>query len=108
MLTGCRLSEVTTLKWDHVDIKARELRLPDSKTGAKVVHFGKTAADVLTSIKKLDGNPYVITGTKMVGSRLTDCSIPGGAFGRRPVSTMSASTIFGTRMPAAPSPWAKD
>jgi integrase len=76
MLTGCRLSEITTLKWDYVDIKARELRLPDSKTGAKVVHFGKTAVDVLNSIKKLDGNPYVITGTKMVGSRLTDLQHP--------------------------------
>ena len=76
MLTGCRLSEITTLKWDYVDIKACELRLPDSKTGAKVVHFGKTAADVLNSIKKLDGNPYVITGTKMVGSRLTDLQHP--------------------------------
>jgi integrase len=76
MLTGCRLSEITTLKWDYVDIKARELRLPDSKTGAKVVHFGKTAADVLTSIKKLDGNPYVITGQKNDGSRLTDLQHP--------------------------------
>jgi len=76
MLTGCRLSEITTLKWDYVDIKARELHLPDSKTGAKVVHFGKTAADVLTSIKKLDGNPYVITGQKNDGSRLTDLQHP--------------------------------
>jgi integrase len=76
MLTGCRLSEITTLKWDYVDIKARELRLPDSKTGAKVVHFGKTAVDVLSSIMKLDDNPYVITGTKMVGSRLTDLQHP--------------------------------
>jgi integrase len=32
MLTGCRLSEIMTLKWVYVDIKARELRLPDSKT----------------------------------------------------------------------------
>jgi len=76
MLTGCRLSEITTLKWDYVDIKARELRLPDSKTGAKVVHFGKTVVDVLNGIKKLDDNPYVITGTKIVGSRLTDLQHP--------------------------------
>ena len=76
MLTGCRLGEITTLKWDYVDIKARELRLPDSKTGAKVVHFGKTAADILDGIKKLDGNPYVITGQKNDGSRLTDLQHP--------------------------------
>jgi integrase len=76
MLTGCRLGEITTLKWDYVDIKARELRLPDSKTGAKVVHFGKTAADILDGIKKLDDNPYVITGQKNDGSRLTDLQHP--------------------------------
>jgi integrase len=76
VLTGCRLGEITTLKWDYVDIKACELRLPDSKTGAKVVHFGKTAAEILKAIKRLDGNPYVITGQKNDGSRLTDLQHP--------------------------------
>ena len=33
MLTGCRLSEVQKLRWEHVDLEAGELRLPDSKTG---------------------------------------------------------------------------
>jgi integrase len=75
MLTGCRLGEIMTLQWAHVDIKARELRLPDSKTGAKIVHFGKTAADVLEGIEKLDDNPYVITGKKP-GSHLTDLQHP--------------------------------
>lgn len=75
MLTGCRLGEIMTLKWDYVDLKARELRLPDSKTGAKIVHFGKTAADVLKGIEKLEDNPYVITGKKE-GSRLTDLQHP--------------------------------
>lgn len=75
MLTGCRLSEIMTLKWDYVDIKVRELRLPDSKTGAKIVHFGNTAADVLKGIKKAEDNPYVITGKKQ-GSRLTDLQHP--------------------------------
>ena len=75
MLTGCRLGEIMTLKWDYVDLKARELRLPDSKTGAKIVHFGKTAAAVLKGIEKLENNPYVITGKKE-GSRLTDLQHP--------------------------------
>jgi integrase len=75
MLTGGRLSEIMTLKWVYVDIKARELRLPDSKTGAKTVHFGKMAVDVLKSIRRLDENPYVITGKKE-GGRLTDLQHP--------------------------------
>lgn len=75
MLTGCRLGEIMTLKWTHVDIKARELRLPDSKTGAKVIHFGEAAAEILKRIKKIDGNPYVITGVKP-GCHLTDLQHP--------------------------------
>ena len=39
MLTGCRLSEIQKLRWEHVDLEAGELRLPDTKTGAKVVHL---------------------------------------------------------------------
>lgn len=75
LLTGCRLGEIMTLKWDYVDLKARELRLPDSKTGAKIVHFGKVAADVLKRIEKLEDNPYVVTGKK-AGSHLTDLQHP--------------------------------
>src|SRR5579863_8442774 len=75
MLTGCRLNEIMTLKWDYVDLTDRELRLPDSKTGAKVVPFGKTAAAVLKRIEKLDDNPYVITGKKL-GGCLTDLQHP--------------------------------
>ena len=33
MLTGCRLNEILTLRWDDVDRKAGELRLRDAKTG---------------------------------------------------------------------------
>jgi len=75
MLTGCRLGEIMTLEWDHVYLRRRELRLPDSKTGAKIVHFGKVAADVLKGIERLEDNPYVITGKKP-GGRLTDLQHP--------------------------------
>ena len=34
MLTGCRLREILTLKWDDIDRKAAELRLRDAKTGS--------------------------------------------------------------------------
>ena len=50
---------------------AGTLNLPDSKTGAKVVHIGKPAVDVLRRIPPLPGNPWVITG-KLPGSRLSD------------------------------------
>jgi integrase len=71
ILTGCRLGEIMTLQWEHVDIAGKAFRLPDSKTGAKVVHLGQPAVEVLQKIKRVEGNPWVIVGTKP-GARLTD------------------------------------
>jgi integrase len=71
MLTGCRLGEIMTLQWEHVDIPGKALRLPDSKTGAKVVHLGQPAVEVLEKIERVEKNPWVIVGTKP-GARLTD------------------------------------
>ena len=51
ILTGYRLGEIMMLQWENVDIAGRALRPPDSKTGAKIVHLGKPAFDVLTGIK---------------------------------------------------------
>lgn len=62
MLTGCRHGEILSLKWSHVDLEQNCLRLPDSKTGAKVVYIPPAAVDVLSSIKRVRDNPYVIIG----------------------------------------------
>ena len=75
MLTGCRLSEIQKLLWEHVDLEASELRLPDTKTGAKVVYLGDPAIAVLERIDRRDGNPWVIAGRKP-GSHLTDLQHP--------------------------------
>ena len=64
MLTGCRKAEILTLRWEHVDLEAGELRLPDSKTGAKIVHLGDPAIAVLCGIPRPDDSPWVITGSK--------------------------------------------
>jgi integrase len=71
ILTGCRLNEIMTLKWSYVDIMDRVLRLPDSKTGAKVVHLGQPAIDLLQAAERVEGNPWVISGT-LPGKRLSD------------------------------------
>ncbi len=63
ILTGCRLNEVMKLKWPHVDMADRVLRLPDSKTGAKVVHLGQPAVELLREANRIAGNPWVIAGT---------------------------------------------
>ena len=64
MLTGCRSGEIMSLRWEYVDLEAGEIRLPDSKTGAKVVHLGDPAIAVLRSIPRMEGSPWVLPGVK--------------------------------------------
>ena len=82
VLTGCRLSEIMTLRWEDVDPEAAELRLPDSKTGARVVHLGGSAVAVLRGIPRVEGNPWVIAGRRP-GSRLASLHYPWGRIRKR-------------------------
>ncbi|MBF0327337.1 MAG: tyrosine-type recombinase/integrase [Alphaproteobacteria bacterium] len=47
LLTGCRKSEILSLKWSAVDFERGYLRLPDSKTGEKPVPLGAPALKLL-------------------------------------------------------------
>ena len=47
---------------EYVDLKAGELRLPDSKTGARLIPLSPAAAEVITSLPRIAGNPWVIPG----------------------------------------------
>lgn len=64
VFTGCRVSEILTLHWDHVDFERACLRLPDSKTGAKVVHLAAPALDILAGLPRVKDNPYVLPGAR--------------------------------------------
>ena len=61
MFTGARLGEILNLRWDQVDSERTCLRLPESKTGAKVIHLNAPALEVLNGIER-DGSPWVIAG----------------------------------------------
>ena len=73
LYTGARLSEVQTLKWEH--IRGHRIHLPDSKTGAKTIPLNGPALEVLAGTKRVEGNPYVITGTAE-SAHLTDLQKP--------------------------------
>ena len=70
MLTGCRKSEVLGLRWEDVALGESELRLVDSKTGARVVSLPPAAAGLLAALPRLPGNPWVFPGRK-AGARLS-------------------------------------
>lgn len=59
MLTGCRKSEILSLRWDWVDFERAMLRLPDSKTGAKTVPLAAPALELLERLPRVEGNPHV-------------------------------------------------
>jgi integrase len=62
LLTGGRRGEILGLRWPHVDFEQRYLRLPDSKTGAKVVYLNPPALEALARLPHVEGNPYVFPG----------------------------------------------
>ena len=64
LLTGCRRGEIVDLRWDHVDFEHECLRLPDSKTGAKVVYLNAPARVLLQELPRMTDNPRVIPGMR--------------------------------------------
>jgi integrase len=52
LLSGCRKSEILSLRWEWVDIERGVLRLPDSKTGAKVVPLAAPAVKLLAELPR--------------------------------------------------------
>ncbi len=59
MLTGCRKSEILSLRWENVSPEAREFRLPDAKTGARVVSLSPPALKLLSALPRTPGSPWV-------------------------------------------------
>jgi integrase len=67
LLTGARRGEIFGLQWQSVDLGQKCLRLPDSKTGAKVIFLNEAALDILRSLPRLKDNLHVIPGTLVGG-----------------------------------------
>ena len=64
LLSGCRLSEILTLRWTDVDIDRGLLMLPDSKTGARPIWLNGAAVAVLESLAAIRIGDYVIAGDR--------------------------------------------
>ena len=63
-LTGCRRSEITGLKRAEVDLKARVLRLDDTKTGASLRPIGEAAAAVILNAQHRSNSIYLLPGMR--------------------------------------------
>lgn len=71
LLTGARKSELLSLRWEDVDLEAREIRFPETKAGgAHTVPLSDPAVEILQNLPREKGNPHVFPGRRK-GSHLT-------------------------------------
>ncbi len=75
ILSGARLNEILTLKWEHIDFERGIIFLPDSKTGKKPIILNDAAVEVLNALPRFAMNPYVIVGARR-GKHLVNLQKP--------------------------------
>lgn len=65
LYTGCRLSEVLTLRWDQVDFDTGTILLRKTKAGKpQTVTINAPARQVLNDLKRNDSCPWVVPGKR--------------------------------------------
>ena len=78
MLTGCRKSEILTLRWKDVDPEAGELRLADAKSGPRTVQLPPAAVRLLETLPRRNDSPWVFPGGDRDGRLKSPWVFPGG------------------------------
>ena len=58
-LSGCRRNEALTLQWKWLDFEHGLAKLPDSKTGQKVLLLGREALNFLQTLPKTSSSPLI-------------------------------------------------
>ena len=116
LLTGCRKNEILSLQWDDVDRVTGELRLKDTKSGARRVPLTPAVEAVLSGIPRSDDSSWVIPGRRP-DRRLggdppgLDASAgarrPGGCAAPRPAPQLCLARAGARRRPADDRPAAR-
>ncbi len=75
-LSGCRVGEVVSLRWEHVDFENGGLHLADAKAGARVHPIGAQAIALLASIPRIEDSPWIFQG-KRSGDALSVYTVEG-------------------------------
>jgi integrase len=76
LLTGARLNEVLTARWEWVDLERHTIELPDSKGGARSLFLSQTAAEVLEDQERAYGRGVFIFPGPGVEGRLVNLRKP--------------------------------
>jgi integrase len=62
MLTGARIGELLTLKWDDIRFEEKELHLEDTKTGHSRRPISAEACRLFKTVERMVGSDYVFRG----------------------------------------------
>ena len=106
VLTGCRRNEILGLRWDDLNFETGEMRLRDTKTGARMVPLPPKSVEILAGLPRTPDNPWVFPGRKK-GTRLVNLNDSWDRVASAPTSTASACMTCVTRTPPALSHWAR-
>jgi len=62
-LSGCRLGEALALRWEDIDFQNGTLRIRDAKAGPRMHMVGTLSIELIASIPRVDGSPWVFPST---------------------------------------------
>jgi integrase len=74
-LTGCRLSEVLSLRWEYVDLAGAALNLPDAKAGARAHAIGAPAMALLRAMMPEAPAGWVFRSPSSADKPLSDSTV---------------------------------
>ncbi|TDQ83071.1 site-specific recombinase XerD [Dongia mobilis] len=64
LITGARPAEIEGLRWEELDLKARCIRVRNSKTGYSVRPLPPSAISILKKQSRVNDSPYVFPATR--------------------------------------------
>ena len=63
-LTGLRISECLSLRWENVDLETGRAILPKTKTGRRVIPLAGPVRETLAALPRLHGSPWAFNSSR--------------------------------------------
>ena len=63
-MTGLRISECLSMRWEYVSFETGRVVLPETKTGRRVVPLAAPVLSLLQGLPRVNGSPHVFAGAR--------------------------------------------
>ena len=63
-MSGLRISECLSMRWEHVSFETGRVVLPETKTGRRVVPLAAPVLELLSQLPRINGCPWVFAGAR--------------------------------------------